>query len=248
MVQILIKKITYILQHLKKWAGVCKALLKKANVNGRNGKDETPLHKAAVTGDTKTILVFLEAKADVKAKDGMGNFPHNLLPFEKLENVEDYDEVLKKFAESGANLNDESDLERSAVGLLSKASHKKGSLKHVQHLVERHKFDVSGGPHVKKAPLINATTNGDAQLIDYLLQNKADSNTIVKGIGYMEGVSAVNSLVASRSFESKQVKRKVLKSLLDAGANVSQKDKELAKQQDDPKLIDVLEEKEVTDD
>jgi len=64
----------------------------------------------------------------------------------------------------------------------------------------------------------------------------------------MEGVSAVNSLVASRSFESKQVKRKVLKSLLDAGANVSQKDKELAKQQDDPKLIDVLEGKEVTDD
>lgn len=52
----------------KKWADVCRALLKKGNVNVRSGKDETALHKAAMTGDPKTILVLLEHKADVSAK------------------------------------------------------------------------------------------------------------------------------------------------------------------------------------
>lgn len=52
----------------KKWSETCKILLKKANVNARNSKEETALHKAATTGDKKTILILLENKADVKAK------------------------------------------------------------------------------------------------------------------------------------------------------------------------------------
>lgn len=221
----------------KKWAGVCKALLKKADVNQRNAKDETGLHKACASGDSKTILIFLENKADVKAKDMYGNFPHNLLP---MENPEDFAEVFTKFTEAGADLNDESTQERSALGLLSKASHKKGTLKVVQFMVEKHGFDPSGGPHVKKAPLINACTNGDIEVIEYLISKGANVNTAVKGIGYMEGVTPLNAAVLSKSFSSPDDKRKALNLLVEKGAKVTEKELEVAKNDPDSKILDIL--------
>jgi len=229
----------------KKWADVCRALLKKGNVNVRSGKDETALHKAAMTGDPKTILVLLEHKADVSAKDGQGNFPHNLLP---MDNPEELDEVLKKFVECGANLNEESTVERSALGLLAKATHKKGTLNALKYLIEQHNLDPSGGPHSKKAPLINACTHGDLEMIEYLLSKKANPNSVVKGIGYMEGVSCLQAVLSSKSFEGtdKSPKRKAVEMLMKAGAKPTDKDIEVAKQQDDSALVNILEGKEVS--
>lgn len=142
-----------------------------------------------------------------------------------MDNPEELDEVLKKFVECGANLNEESTVERSALGLLAKATHKKGTLNALKYLIEQHNLDPSGGPHSKKAPLINACTHGDLEMIEYLLSKKANPNSVVKGIGYMEGVSCLQAVLSSKSFEGtdKSPKRKAVEMLMKAGAKPTDK-------------------------
>lgn len=140
-----------------------------------------------------------------------------------MENPQELNEILKKFVECGADLSDESTTERSTVGLLAKASNKKGNLDNLKYLIENHNFDPSGGPHSKKSPLINACSNGDIEAIQYLVSKKANPNSVVKGIGYMEGVSCLQAAIASKSFDIQELKQKAIKLLLEAGAEISEK-------------------------
>lgn len=61
----------------EKKSGEIMALLiaHQANVNHRNGLDETPLHKAALAGRDDLCLLLINAGADVDAQDKLGNTP-----------------------------------------------------------------------------------------------------------------------------------------------------------------------------
>jgi len=222
----------------KKWAKTCSALIKKANVNSKTGKDETALHKACATGDSATILAILEAKPE-NIKDYQGNPAHVLLPFDKEEDIKkNYDSVIKKFKDNGFDLSEESPMERSSIGLLSKASHKHGALKNMEYLIKECGLPASGGKACKKPPLFNAASNGDLELIEFLLDNGADANAVVHGVGYSEGVSSLSAAILSKSFADKGGKAKAVARLIKSGAKPNDHDKEVAK--DDADILALL--------
>jgi len=194
----------------------------KANVQEVDTKDETPLHKACTTGHPDIVGALLDAGADVQRKDNMDNIPLNFLACDDLAALE---KILDKFVAHKVDLNYESPKERSKMGLLARCCmHPSGALDRAKLLVEKFGLNPSGGPNVKKPPIVSAASAGEVEVIKYLVDKGANCNASVKGIGYSEGLTAIEAVVTSSSFSEKEDKRKeVVQFLLDHGASKNEK-------------------------
>jgi len=149
---------------------------------GGNEIDLSPLSQAVLKNNPQRINLLLERKADLDAKDCLGNTPLMYAALSgktKLVNTL----IQAKAAVNSQNLHDE-------TALTWAAKHTKG------HDVITQLLAAKANPNLqdsgKCTALMHATWNGKAHVVDLLLRAKADS-TLQDSIGYTALMYAIRS-------------------------------------------------------
>jgi ankyrin repeat protein len=184
------------------------------DVNSQNSSKETALIYAIQNAETKTVKILLE-RADINKVDGNGNSPiHFALQKKK-------DEIVDLLLEKGANVN--------IPGISGKI--KNQSVLNLAAI--RGRNDLIPKLIEKGADPDLADSEGTTALISACIGASADVETVklllekTKNVNHTEatGVSAL-MYIASTDVKSSEIRKEIIKMLLEKGANKSLKDKE----------------------
>jgi len=210
----------------KGWTKSCLALVKAgADVNFKNGKGENALMMAANGNHVDTVVQLIGAGANPTLIDDMGNFAHNYFSYTDPKPLKD---ALVAMKDKGVDLNDESAVERSKVGILSAATHKKDvPLANVQFLIEELGLNPSGGNNVKKPPVFNVADSGNHAVLEYLLAKGADPNAPIRSMGYSEGLTPLVAAIVGTGLTLDE-KKKGIELLVQKGAKIDEKATQIA--------------------
>lgn len=183
-----------------------------ADVNANSKDRRTALMYAS---DAEMAELLLENGASPFAKS-VGN--KTALDFAKEKGRENIVKLLEKYLENSPTENNENQDQ-----LIEAAA--KGDLKLLPQLIK--KFDINKIGKNKLTPLIAAVTSGAPEVVELLLKSGANANLAAEDeIGKTALIEAVHKCSSKETVEGIQAYKKIIKLLLENGANVDQKDKD----------------------
>lgn len=249
--------------------GRLRQLISDGGVNSADTRGVTPLLYAAQSGNTESVKLLLEAKADVRARNNYGATPL-FLAASSPEKVRlllaagaEPDAATKMgrtplmIAASGGGSTESVRLllnagadpkkadERGTTALLTAATY--GSLSSLKLLLAKtgpdHTADKAGF-----TPLIGSTFTAEPERVKLLMQGKPDVNAVNVFAGQVKNgpiaLTQMNALILAAPHSSPEVVQMLLK----AGANLTQKDGRgvtalmaaAASDVQDPKVVEML--------
>jgi ankyrin repeat protein len=180
----------------------------KFDINSKDKKGNTALHKAVINGSEEIVSLLLKNGADVNVKDIDGMTPLFLASMLGNENI------IKLLLENNADPNARDKEKRTAIFYAILRSTKLKNAKEVVKILLRHGADVNVANENGRTLLHLAVSHVDLNLIKPLVENGADINAKDKN-----GRTILYDAITSVKKENEDKIKEIIKYLLEKGAS-----------------------------